>query len=88
MAETVTDRLVAWGLQHGWTVTDDRATHVTEWFVRGEQYALLGTDITGTRVLTAYGGVKGRPGRPGRFWSGGEHLGKRLADYLAADYHP
>lgn len=49
MAETITDRLITHARKHGWTVTDDRATKVTAWFVRGEQYALLGTDITGTR---------------------------------------
>ena len=38
-------------------------------------------------VLDRWAREDDRPGRPGRFWSGGEHLGKRLADYLAAP-HP
>ena len=81
MAETITDRLVAHARKHGWTVTDDRATYATAWFERGPQYAHLGTEVTGTQAFAAYGGVKGRPTR---FWSGGEHLARRLADYLAA----
>ncbi|WP_319455142.1 MULTISPECIES: hypothetical protein [unclassified Mycobacterium] len=76
-----TDRLVELGREHGWTVTDNR--HVgTVWFARGPEYAHLGTDAAGDRVLSAHGGVHGRPTR---FWAAGNDvgLGVRVGDRAA-----
>lgn len=55
-----TDRLVELGREHGWTVTDDRRERGVAWFTRGPEYAHLGTDAEGDRVLSASGGVGGR----------------------------
>lgn len=68
MPETVTDRLVALARQNGWGVDDRRHIGIV-WFHRGPvEWAHLGTDAQGDRVLSASGGIKGRPTR---YWVSG-----------------
>jgi hypothetical protein len=66
-----TDRLLELARAHGWTVDDRRAAGLA-YFTRGVEYAHLGTDAKGDRVLSAYGGVNGRPSA---HWVAGRSLG-------------
>ncbi|WP_229479288.1 hypothetical protein, partial [Mycolicibacterium mageritense] len=78
MVETATDRLIALARKHGWTVNDNRQFG-TVWFQRGIEWAHLGTDAGHERVLSAQGGIRGRPTR---YWVAGHVAG------LDADRRP
>lgn len=72
MPETTTDRLVALAVEHGWTVDDRRHIGIV-WFERGVEWAHLGTDAAGDRVLNASTGVFRRMAR---YWVAGRGEGR------------
>lgn len=82
MPETLTDRLVTLAQLNGWAI-DDRRQIGLVWFSRGPvEWAHLGTDAEGERVLSACGGIKGRPTR---YWVSGRttQLGAAHTDRAA-----
>ncbi|ORA24874.1 hypothetical protein [Mycobacterium aquaticum] len=81
---SVTDRLIAWARKYGWRVDDRRPTAGVVWFKRGLEYAHLGTDREGARVLSAYGGVQGRPVL---HWAASRDHARELANHLRAEPH-